>query len=983
MANLALARKVLALAVCLALPTSGFSAELARSGAAVEVLAPAAPQFHQELNLRLSALMPVGMPLDAAITPASLRGLASQIAPSAAQAQSPALAQANAFVARILLMSPEAAQAELARAHVPADQAARLIEASRAMQVRVLTDPEVRAAYLKLANPQKAAEPGVMAKARALAAKLESSFKPETVPALAGGPADGGPLNFIEGSLGERTAMAASAPGLKAFVPVAKKVSELLRLAKSDREAAFALASALVNDPAETRVEVRASALRVLATYPAARSAPVFVKAAADPSNWYIQRLAVQLLGKNAAELGENKNAAVAALKEAFKSSNPSVRLMAQWSLAQLGVDAGPETAPRIVKIIMMPARGQRIQPRAPRGDDAPRPQQVKSGPSFFRIMMIGLAFFLMFRMFTATPQQTKPDAAPTQIEQTVAAPKLPEATTPEQKVMNQMATDMHQMAETAKRAQAHAEKVEAERAAKEEAEKGSAWMGTLFTIALAILPIFLMVWLFKRMQGGAAGQIAKNMSGGKMNIEKPTTRFSDVAGVDDAKMQIQQVADYIRNPLRYMRLGAKPPKGILLEGPPGTGKTLLARALAGESEANFISMKGSDFIEMFVGVGAGRVRELFETARRAAPTIVFIDEIDAIGKARGAANVGSGGSSEHEQTLISLIAELDGFIGMENVIVVAATNRADVLDPALLRPGRFDRKIYVGNPDVLGREAILAVHGAQYRLGPDVDLEFTARRTAGLAGAGMANILNEGATQGAVEDHDAVTMDDVQRGVDKETFGERRNLFIDDATKERVAYHEAGHALAGMLANEAGGKAPNKITIIPHGSAALGYAEPAAEGEADTYLLTKDQLFARIVGAMGGRAAEEVIYGKDNPDKGISTGPGSDIEDHADRVARMMVEKLGMSDKVGIIDAGRDKNSPLGGYKVGEKTREMVDDEVRKITAAALQKAKDLLLANVDKLEAVVKVLKERETIFQQEIEDIVRPSARTKGPS
>ncbi len=473
--------------------------------------------------------------------------------------------------------------------------------------------------------------------------------------------------------------------------------------------------------------------------------------------------------------------------------------------------------------------------------------------------------------------------------------------------------------------------------------------------------------------QSVSRSSAASKFSKAKTVVEKPNVRFKDVAGADDALQDVQQIIDYLKNPQAYTKLGGRLPKGTLLVGPPGTGKTLLARAVAGEADANFIAVSASTFVEMFVGVGASRVRDMFDQARANAPTILFIDEIDAIGKSRGGAGGMSGGNDEREQTLNQILTELDGFIKTQNVVVMAATNRADVLDAALTRPGRFDRKIFVGNPDVLGREAILAVHGAKVRLGPDVDIEFAARRTPGIAGAGLANIMNESALLAGRERREAIASEDVQRAIDKETFGDRRHLFLDAKTKERVAYHEAGHALAGMLAGRADGKAPNKITIIPHGEAALGYAEPAQEGDgADSYLLTKSQLMARIIGAMGGRAAEEIIY---PGDEGISTGPGSDIRDHADRIARMMVEELGMSEKVGIIDAGVNPNDPLGRRKVSEFTAQLVDEEVRRITAEALTKAKELLLANKDKLEAIVKVLKERETIFGPEIEAIVHP--------
>jgi cell division protease FtsH len=320
------------------------------------------------------------------------------------------------------------------------------------------------------------------------------------------------------------------------------------------------------------------------------------------------------------------------------------------------------------------------------------------------------------------------------------------------------------------------------------------------------------------------------------------------------------------------------------------------------------------------------------------------------------------------------LLAELDGFLKMDNVIVVAATNRAQDLDEALMRPGRFDRKIFVGNPDILGREAILAVHGAKMRLGPDADLEFTAKRTPGLSGAAMANIVNESALQAAERDAEEIAQKDLQRAVDKETFGDQRNLFLDEKTKRRVAEHEAGHALAQYFAmmkrGVEGAKVDNKITIIPHGKAALGYAEKAQKGEADTYLQTQDELEADIVGAMGGRAAEETIYpGK----KGVSTGPGSDIADHADRMARAMIEQLGMSPEVGIINAGPDPRDPMGRSRLSDQTKFKVDQEIKRMTGEALAEAKGYIAQHRDRFDALVKALFEKETLYQEEIAEIL----------
>ena len=970
-----LARKSIALAVCLSLGWTASAAELARTAPEGAPIALAAPAFHQELSLKLDALVPQnGAPSLGLPVLAQLRAQAWSDRRAPAASQEAARAQAAGFVARVLTLDRASAKAELEQAGVPQALAARMLAAQEAAQRRAGSDPAYAAALARAVQPPavRSRSAGIVARAERLARALKASLLGRGAElAAAAGPELGGlePAPGSGGS-GRRDTVSADpslsgSPSLYSsgagFVPSAKKVGDLFKLEKNDPEAAFAMASGILADASEPRVEVRASALRALRPFPAERTLPILIRIAAEPGNWYIQRMAAQLVGERAAELGPQRGAAEKALREAYKSSNPSVRLMARASLEKMGVDAGPEPAPKLVDVV----RGRvpspmRVSPQSPQG-----PPQARK-PSLARWifpLVLMLAFFMVINNGKREPTSPSASHKPA-ITQTVKPEQL--KTTDD--AVKQIAQDLHAERQIL-------EKQEADRLAekaKKEAQGGSVMLGVLFQIAMAIFPIILLVWLFKKMQGGGVGSAMKQANQTNLNLEKPNVRFSDVAGIDDSLLEVQQIIDYLKNPQIYTKLGAKPPKGVLLEGPPGTGKTLLARALAGEANANFISMRGSDFIQLFVGVGAARVRELFETARRNAPTIVFIDEIDAVGKARGHENI-SGGSSEHDQTLVALLGELDGFTKMDNVVVIAATNRADVLDPALMRPGRFDRKIYVGNPDVLGREAILAVHGAKVRLGPDADLTFAARRTPGLSGAAMANIINESALQGARNQRDAINEADLMRAVDKETFGDQRHLFVDDATKERVAWHESGHALAGMLAGESNGRAPNKITIIPHGSAALGYAEPAQEGDgADSYLSTQEQLEARLVGIMGGRAAEEIVYGGK---KGISTGPGSDIE-QADRVARAMVEKLGMDEKVGILVSGADPRNPFAAPRTSPETQREIDVAVRTLISKALEQAKALFAKpeNRAKLEAMVKALKERETIYGPEIEEIVR---------
>ena len=494
-----------------------------------------------------------------------------------------------------------------------------------------------------------------------------------------------------------------------------------------------------------------------------------------------------------------------------------------------------------------------------------------------------------------------------------------------------------------------------------------------LATLIWSLLPILVLIgfWFFmmNRMQGGSkGGAMGFGKSKAKMLTEREgRVTFDDVAGIDEAKEELEEVVEFLRNPQKYSRLGGKIPKGALLVGPPGTGKTLLARAIAGEAGVPFFSISGSDFVEMFVGVGASRVRDMFEQAKKNAPCIVFIDEIDAVGRARGV-GVG-GGNDEREQTLNQLLVEMDGFEENEGVIILAATNRADVLDKALLRPGRFDRQIQVPNPDIKGRDKILSVHARKVPLGPDVDLRIIARGTPGFSGADLANLVNEAALLAARIGRRFVTMDDFERAKDKVMMGaERRSMVLTDEQKEMTAYHEAGHAIVGI-------KLPKcdpvyKATIIPRGSA-LGMVMSLPEIDQHNYF--KDQAEQKIAMGMAGKAAEIMKYGAER----VSNGPSGDIM-MVSSLARAMVLRWGMSDKVGNIDyqaahEGYSGNG-AGGLSISEATQEMIEGEVKRIVDEGYDTAVKLLKKHKKEFELLAQGLLEYETLTGEEIGRVIK---------
>ncbi|MEM9725835.1 MAG: ATP-dependent zinc metalloprotease FtsH [Pseudomonadota bacterium] len=485
-------------------------------------------------------------------------------------------------------------------------------------------------------------------------------------------------------------------------------------------------------------------------------------------------------------------------------------------------------------------------------------------------------------------------------------------------------------------------------------------------------LPLLILVgiWIFflNRMQSNGRSAMGFGKSRAKLLTENTQrVTFDDVAGIDEAKDELQEIVEFLRAPQKYTALGGKIPKGALLVGPPGTGKTLLARAIAGEAGVPFFSISGSDFVEMFVGVGASRVRDMFEQAKKNAPCIVFIDEIDAVGRHRGAGY--GGGNDEREQTLNQLLVEMDGFESNDGVIMIAATNRPDVLDPALLRPGRFDRQVQVPNPDVKGRVKILQVHARKVPLGPDVDLKIIARGTPGFSGADLANLVNEAALMAARANKRLVTMFDFNQARDKVIMGpERRSLVMSEKEKKLTAYHEAGHAIVGI--NMPSHDPIYKATIIPRGRA-LGMVSSLPEE--DQLSQTRQQLTSMIAMALGGRVAEEIIFG----DEQVTTGAASDIQ-QVTRIAKSMVTRAGMSEKLGMIDYSNQQETYLGmrsgGADVSPETQRTIDEEVRDLVDTGYDTAKRILTEKIDDLHALANGLLEYETLTGDEIARVIR---------
>ena len=504
-----------------------------------------------------------------------------------------------------------------------------------------------------------------------------------------------------------------------------------------------------------------------------------------------------------------------------------------------------------------------------------------------------------------------------------------------------------------------------------------SKWLANLLSWILPLV-FFIIVWRFLlgRMAGGPQGALSLGKAQAKIYAEREVgVTFKDVAGIDEAKQELEEIVEFLETPEKFTRLGGKIPKGVLLVGAPGTGKTLLAKAVAGESGVPFFSISGSDFVEMFVGVGAARVRDLFAQAKEHAPCIIFVDELDALGKARGMSPMG--GHDEREQTLNQLLVEMDGFDATAGVIIMAATNRPEILDPALLRAGRFDRNVAIDRPDVRGREAILKVHVKGVQLGPDVDLAKVAALTPGFVGADLANLINEAALLTARRQKDRVSMAEFQDAIDRIIGGlEKKNRMMNEKEKRIVAYHESGHALVAMSLPTA--DPVNKVSIIPRGIAALGYTQQLPTE--DRYLMTREELLDRLCVLLGGRVAEEVVF------EDISTGAQNDLQRATD-IARSMVTEYGMSDKLGLVSYAKERRplfldtgiSPSKEYS--EETSQEIDAEVYRLMEESHQRVRTILTEKRDQLEIVSQTLLEKETILGDELKELLDSKATTGG--
>jgi cell division protease FtsH len=495
-------------------------------------------------------------------------------------------------------------------------------------------------------------------------------------------------------------------------------------------------------------------------------------------------------------------------------------------------------------------------------------------------------------------------------------------------------------------------------------------WVGLLLSWLLP-LAFFIFFWSFliRRMGAGPQGVLSVGKARVKIYAEKEIDiTFDDVAGIDEAKTELQEIVQFLKYPEKFQKLGGRIPKGVLLVGAPGTGKTLLAKAVAGEAGVPFFSISGSEFVEMFVGVGAARVRDLFGQAKEQAPCIIFVDELDALGKARGLNPMG--GHDEREQTLNQLLVEMDGFDPRSGVIIMAATNRPEILDPALLRPGRFDRHVAIDKPDIRGREAILKIHAKEVKLDPEVDLKIIAGLTPGFVGADLANLVNEAALVAARRDAESVAMVDFQNAVDRIIGGlEKKNRAMNPKEKEIVAYHESGHALVAMMLPHA--DPVNKISIIPRGIAALGFTQQLPTE--DRYLMTRDELLERLQVLLGGRVSEEIVFGD------VSTGAMNDLQRATD-IARSMVTEYGMSDRLGPLTYAREPRSPYLDLGMGSRTREYseqtaegIDEEITRIIEEAYQNARSILRDQKENLERLARVLLEKESIEGDELKEFV----------
>ena len=498
--------------------------------------------------------------------------------------------------------------------------------------------------------------------------------------------------------------------------------------------------------------------------------------------------------------------------------------------------------------------------------------------------------------------------------------------------------------------------------------QKNTWWMSLMTSLFPTLLLIGVWIYFLYNMQGGGGRIMSFGRSRAKLFLDnKPKVTFNDVAGCEESKEELQEVIHFLKNPEKFRKLGAKVPKGVLLVGPPGTGKTLLARAAAGEADVPFFSVSGSDFVEMFVGVGAARVRDLFEQAKKYQPCIIFIDEMDAVGRHRGAGL--GGGHDEREQTLNQLLVELDGFDDTSSTILIAATNRPDILDPALLRPGRFDRHITVDRPDVKGREEILKVHMKEKQFADDVNVSILARRTPGMVGADLANLVNEAALLAARHDKEKIGMDELEEGIERVLAGpERKSRLINDHEKKIIAYHETGHAIVAKILP--GSDPVHKISIIPRGHAALGYTLQVPEE--DRFLISKSELMNRIAVLLSGRVSEEIVFND------ATSGAANDLE-RATQTARQMVTQLGMSEKLGLVKLGNKREEIFLGRDISEdrnyseEVAYSIDKEVKAIIDSCYETAKEILTSRRALMDKIASVLLEREIIDAEEFEKLM----------
>lgn len=510
-----------------------------------------------------------------------------------------------------------------------------------------------------------------------------------------------------------------------------------------------------------------------------------------------------------------------------------------------------------------------------------------------------------------------------------------------------------------------------------EKQKSDSVWLTFITSIIPFVILLLLFFFFLNQAQGGGSRVMNFGKSKAKLyNEEKKRVTFDDVAGADEEKAELVEIVDFLKDNRRFASIGARIPKGILLVGPPGTGKTLLARAVAGEAKVPFFSISGSDFVEMFVGVGASRVRDLFEQAKKNAPCIIFIDEIDAVGRQRGAGL--GGGHDEREQTLNQLLVEMDGFDANAGIIIMAATNRPDILDPALLRPGRFDRQILVNRPDVKGREAVLKVHARNKPLSKDVDLAVVAKRTTGFSGADLENLLNEAALLAARFNKKEISMEEIDEAIDRVIAGpQKKSRVISEKERKIVAYHESGHVLAGYFCENA--DTVHKVTIVPRGQAG-GYAMMLPKE--DRYLATKSELLDRVTGLLGGRVAEEVVFGE------ISTGASNDFE-KATGIVRAMITEYGMSERLATMQFGRSQGQVFLGRDLGheqnysEKVAQEIDEEMQELIKRCYTRAKNLLIEKRDKLELLANTLLERETLDEAQIVQLIEEGEIKDSPS